>query len=172
MISGYNWRTTLVEFTRLAGVLSGFCATFIALILGGRIADVAINNSAVTFGQISVLFFGISCALLISAAEFFIKAKDFDVFSIPERYKELLKADCKLKGQKWDDFEDAQTNRCRANEKLGRHCYNLGIFGIFIGLISAIVSYNTAIGIIVGGSGILFQILQMVGTRRTNNTAR
>jgi hypothetical protein len=115
------------------------------------------------------LFFGISCAFLISAAEFFIKAKDFDAFSIPKRYIKLLEADCKQKGQKWDDFEDAQTENCRINEKLGRYCYNLGIFGIFIGLISAIMPYNTAIGIIVGSSGIVLQIVQIVGARKSSN---
>ncbi len=170
MTSGYNWRITLVEFARIASVLSGFCVTFIALTLGGKIADTVINNTAVTFGQISALFFGISCSLLITAAEFFIKAKDFDIYGIPERYIQLLKKDCEIKGEEWNAFEESQTRSCRVNESLGRHCYNLGIFGIFLGLIFAITPYNGAIGIFVGGLGVSLQILQIIQARKSPKT--
>nr|MDO8080821.1 hypothetical protein [Candidatus Freyarchaeota archaeon] len=72
MSTGYNWRVTLTHFASISGVLAGFCVAFIALILGGRIADIEIYYSGLTFGQIAVLLFGISTGLFISAAELFL----------------------------------------------------------------------------------------------------
>src|SRR4030042_4497142 len=166
MSSGYNWRGTLGEFARIAGVLSGFCITFIALILGGRAADTSIYNSGVTFGQISVLCFGVSCGLLVAAAEFFLKAKECDVFSIPESYRILLKEDCKQAKKEWAEFEDSQTGNCRANESSGRYCYNAGIFGILIGLTFVIIPYNPLIGIAVGLIGMSLQLWQIYRARK------
>jgi hypothetical protein len=70
--------------TRTRGVLAGFCVTFVALILGGKIADSRIEPTVVTYGQVAVLLFGLSTSLFICASEFFMLANDFDVFSIPE----------------------------------------------------------------------------------------
>lgn len=125
---GYNWRNTLTDFATIAGILSGFCITFIVLILGGTVADAEIYTSGVTFGRVAVLLFGISTGLFICAAELFLHAKEFDIFSIPEPYREILKEDCKKKNKNWIDFENEQTEKCRHNEKLGRTCYNFAIF--------------------------------------------
>ena len=112
-------------------MLAGFCVTFVALILGGRVADVDISVLGATFGQIAALCFGVSCGVLVSSAEFFLNSKDFDIFGVPESYRSLLKEDCESKGKNWSDFEDEQTAGCRNNEAKGRHLYNVGIFGIF-----------------------------------------
>jgi len=160
--TGYNWRTTLTHFAAIAGVLAGFCVTFIALALGGKVADIGICTTGVTFGQISVLLFGISTGLFICAAELFLCAKEFDVFNIPKPYRELLKEDCELKKKDWAEFEDEQTAKCRRNESLARRCYNFGIFIIFGGLFFAIVPYNIVIAVIVAGLGISLELWQML----------
>lgn len=162
MSTGYNWRNTLTHFAAISGVLAGFCVTFIALILSGPIADIEICTSGVTFGQISVLLFGISTGLFICAAELFLYAKEFDIFGVPKPYRELLKEDCELKKKDWAEFEDEQTEQCRHNERLGRRCYNSAIFIIFGGLFFAIAPYNLLIAIVVSGLGILLESWQIL----------
>ena len=158
---GYNWRNTLTNFASLSGVLAGFCVTFIALILGGPVADIQICTSGLTFGQVAVLLFGISTGLFICATELFLLAKEFDVFSIPDPYRELLKGDCERKHEDWGEFEDKQTKQCRHNERIGRRCYNSAIFTIFIGLLFAIAPYNLVIAIIVSSLGMLLESWQI-----------
>jgi|YelNatPaOPRAMG01_1025707.scaffolds.fasta_scaffold57400_3 dolichol kinase len=159
---GYNWRNTLTDFAAISGVLAGFCIAFIALILGGPVADTEIFSSGVTFGRVAVLLFGISTGLFICAAELFLYAKEFDVFSVPESYRKLLKEDCELKKKDWAKFEDEQTEQCRRNEKLGRRCYNSAIFAMFGGLFFAIAPYNHPIAIIVSGLGIMLESWQIL----------
>lgn len=161
MSTGYNWRNTLTHFAAISGVLAGFCVTFIALTLGGEVADIGICTTGVTFGQISVLLFGISTGLFICAAELFLCAKEFDVYHIPKPYWELLKEDCEQKKKDWAEFEDEQTAKCRQNERLGRKCYNSAVFIIFGGLFFAIVPYNIVIAVIVAGLGISLELWQM-----------
>jgi uncharacterized membrane protein len=159
---GYNWRETLTDFAHISGVLAGFCVTFIALILGGKIADFNICTTGVTFGQMAVLLFGFSAGLFVCASELFLLAKEFDVFSIPDSYRELLKDDCEQKQKDWSEFEDKQTKQCRHNERIGRRCYNSAIFTTFIGLFFAIAPYNLIIATIVSVLGILLESWQML----------
>ena len=155
-----NWRNTLAHHAAIAGVLAGFIVTFIALTLGGQVADIEIYTSGITFGQISVLFFGISTGLFICAAELFLYAKEFDIFDVPQSYRDLWKEDCELSGQDFTEFEDEHTAECRRNEKLGRRCYNSAIFVMIGGLFFAILPYNIVIAIIVAGVGILLELWQ------------
>jgi hypothetical protein len=161
MSTGYNWRNTLSDFASVSGILAGFCVAFIALILGGPIADSKICNSDVTFGQIAVLLFGLSTGLLVSSTELFLLAKEFDIFSVPEAYLKLLKEDCDERRKDWATFESKQTQSCRHNERLGRKCYNVAIFIIFGGLFFAIAPYSLPIAGIVSGSGILLESYQL-----------
>lgn len=155
-----NWRNTLTHHAAIAGVLAGFCITFIALTLGGQVADIEICTSEITFGQISVLLFGISSGLFICAAELFLHAKEFDVFDIPQRYRDLWIKDCELRGQDLAEFEDEQTAECRRDEALGRKCYNFAIFVLLGGLFFAIAPYNIVIAVIVAGLGTLLELWQ------------
>jgi len=164
---GYDWRETLVHFARISSVLAGFCVTFVALILGGRIADYEIYtseswSSGVTFGQSAILLFGIAAGLFICSAELFLLAKEYDVFSIPEPYRKLLKEDCKQKDIDWSEFEEEQTDRCKRNEQLGRIFYNSAIFVLFGGLFLAIVPYNALIAIVVSSLGIVLEVWQIL----------
>ena len=162
MSTGHNWRETLTNFASISGVLAGFCVTFIALILGGPIADIQICTSGVTFGQVAVLLFGVSTGLFISAAELFLHAKEFDVFSIPEPYLKLLREDCEEKKKDWTEFEDEQTKLCRHNERLGRRCYNVAIFIIFGGLFFATAPCSLPIASLVSGFGIIIESWQLL----------
>lgn len=162
MTTGYNWRNTLSNFASISGILAGFCITFIALTLSGQINDIEICTSGLTFSQITILLFGISGGLFICATEFFLHAKEFDVFSVPKPYRKLLKDDCEEKKKDWAEFEDEQTKHCRRNERVGRYCYNISIFLIFIGLIFAIAPYSIAISFIVGSLGISLELWQIL----------
>jgi len=162
MSTGYNWRNTLADFASISGVLAGFSVAFIALILGGPVADIEICTSGVTFGQVAVLLFGISAGLFISATEFLLHAKGFDVFGISEPYLKLLKEDCELKKGDWIEFENEQTRHCRHNEQIGRRCYNAAIFIIFGGLFFAISPYNLPIAVLVSGFGMMLELAQLL----------
>ena len=109
----------------------------------------------------AVLFFGISTSLFIATSQLFLKAKEFDVFSIPQRYIELLKEDCELNKMNWDDFEDEQTKHCRIKEQLGRKFYNSAIFMMFGGLFFSVLPYNFLIAFVVSGLGIALELWQM-----------
>ena len=166
MSTGYNWRKTLTHFAAISGVLAGFSVTFIALILGGPVANIRISFGGVyigelTFGHVAVLSFGVSAGLFICAAELFLCATEFDVFSIPDPYRELLKEGCKFEKKDWTQFEDEQTKQCRYNELLGRRCYNFAIFILFLGLFFVITPYNFLIALLVSGLGILLETWQM-----------
>jgi hypothetical protein len=152
---GYNWRTTLSEFSRTSSVLAGFCITFMALIIS-RLADI----EPTSFSQVSLLFFGISVVLFITATQLFLQAKDFDVFSIPESYKKLLQEDCKMKNKDWGAFEDEQTLQCRKKEKMGRYSYNLAFILTFFGLGFSLVLINVVFAVIVTSLGVGFECWQ------------
>lgn len=89
-------------------------------------------------------------------------ANDFDVFSIPESYRELLKANCKSKKEDWTKFEDRQTKKCRQNEQIGRAFYNSAIFMIFLGLFFAIIPYSATVAFVVSAAGIILESWQLV----------
>lgn len=159
--AGYNWRNTLSDFAAVSGVLAGFSVTFIALILAGSVADTEIFGSNITFGQLASLLFGFSAGLFVCSTEFFLHAKEFDIFSVPERYIDLLKDDCKMRNQVWTNFEDKQTNACRSHERKGRMSYNIAVFVVFFGLFFALAPYNLAISVIVAGFGITLELIQL-----------
>lgn len=163
MTTGFNWRTTLSNFASISGVLAGFCVTFIALILGGQLRDFEICTSGVTSTQMTVLLFGVSSGLFICAMEFFLHAKEFDVFSVPKPYLKLLREGCEEEKRDWAEFEDEQTKYCRKNERIGRHFYNIAIFLMFIGLFFAIAPYNIIIALIAGGLGMILELWQILG---------
>jgi hypothetical protein len=166
MSTGYNWRNTLTHFAAISGVLAGFSITFIALILGGPVANIKISFGGIyigelTYGQVAVLLFGVSTGLFVCATELFLRATEFDVFSIPEPYRELLREGCEVEKKDWTKFEDEQTKQCRDNERLGRKCYNFAIFILFFGLFFVIVPYTFLIALVVSGLGLLLETWQI-----------
>jgi hypothetical protein len=154
---GYNWRNTLVNFASISAVLAGFCVAFIGLILRWSVIDVKISEQ-LTFGNMAVLFFGISTGLFITASEYFLHSKNFDVFDLTEDYREWLQHGFPEKN--WDDVWKESTTKMLATESHGRLCYNLAIFIMFIGLFFAIVPYHLVIAAMVSVFGILLELSQ------------
>ena len=157
MSRGYNWRNTLKDFASVSGVLAGFCVAFIGMILGWSIADIEIYQQ-ITFGNVAVLFFGIATGLFVSASEFFLHAKNFDVFDLTEEYRNWVQSGFSEKN--WDEIWKDSTKMMRVNESYGRHCYNSAIFMLFIGLFFAIAPYNIFIAFVVSIFGILLELWQ------------
>jgi len=143
-------------------MLAGFCVAFIALILGGQVADVSICTTGVTFGQISVLLFGISTALFTFASQRFIHAHEFNVWNLPEEYKRFLKQELKNQNKNWDSFLLKSDARCRRYEREARLGYNYGIFFMLAGLLSAIIPYNLVIAFFVAILGYLLEAWQLL----------
>ena len=158
MSTGYNWRNTLTHYASISGVLAGFCVAFIGIVLGWSVADTEIYEG-ITYGQIAVLLFGISTGLFVSSSEFFLHAKNFDIFELSEDYRDWLQTG--FPNEDWDKIWIDNTKECRANEKYGRLCYNLAIFVLFIGLFFAIAPYSLGIAVIVSGFGIILELWQL-----------
>jgi hypothetical protein len=159
---GFNWRNALNEYARIAGVLAGFCVSFIALVLKERVGDFSIWANGPTYGQITVLLFGCSVILFVQSAGRFLQAKEFDVFSIPQPYREFLKDHPKHTEAEWDAFEDEQTRQCRYHEKVGRSCYNFALILMFAGFYFAAAPYNTWVAIFISGIGMLLEAYQIL----------
>lgn len=162
MSTGYNWIDALVHYASISGILAGFCVTFIALILGGQIADVNIRTTEVTFGQISVLLFGVSTALFICSSQRFIHAQEFNVWDLPSDYVKFLKAELKGQEKEWDNYLLESDIRCRQYEREGRITYNLAIVFMLGGLFLAIVPYNFFIASLVAILGYLLELWQFL----------
>jgi hypothetical protein len=157
MSRGYNWRNTLTDFASISGTLAGFSIAFIGLILGWSIADVQIYQS-VTFGNVATLFFGLATSLFIVASEFFLHAKNFDVFDLTTEYRDWLTKG--LPNENWNNVWIESNKKARLNESYGRWCYNFAIFLMFISLFFAIFPYNYIIAIVVSSIGLFFEIWQ------------
>lgn len=161
MREGYNWRQVLVHYAALSGVLAGFCVVFIALILGGLANDIDIFKSGITFSQISVLIFGLSTGLFIFSAELFLHAKGFDVFDLPDSYKQYLKKNVVGETKEaWERFEDENLEKIQKCEKKARCCYNFAIFALFFGLYFAITPSNFVIAFLVLILGAALELMQ------------
>lgn len=157
MSRGYNWRNTLKDFASVSGVLAGFCVAFIGMILGWSIADIEIYQK-ITFGNVAVLSFGIATGLFISASEFFLHSKNFDVFDLTEEYRKWVQIGFPEKN--WDEIWKDSTQMMRTNESYGRWCYNFAVFILFIGLFFAIAPYNAVIAVVVSMFGIALELWQ------------
>lgn len=160
MSTGYNWIDTLVHFASISGILAGFSVTFIALILGGQVADVDICTTGITFGQISVLLFGISTGLFICSSQRFIHAQEFNLWDLPSEYVRFLKEKLKEQEKEWDSYLLESDAKCRRYEKEGRITYNLAIVVMLGGLFLAIAPYNVVIALFVTGLGYLLEMYQ------------
>lgn len=157
-----NWIASLVHFASISGVLAGFCITFIALVLGGQIADVDICTKGVTFGQISVLLFGTSASLFIAAAQRFLHARETHAWDLPNDYRRFVESREKKKGKKWDDFLHESDIQSRKYEKEGRIFYNLAMLIMIGGLVFAIAPYSLGIALFVGTIGYLMEAWQVL----------
>jgi len=167
--SGRNWRNVLTDFAAMSGILAGFSITFVVLILGGSVGDSLLFPQyvefKVTYGHIAVLFLGISAALFVTAAQFFLLSREFDVYDIPERYREVLKHRYGRTEGEWERFEKESDSKCHKYESSGRNLYNKAVFMIWIGVGSAIWSYNWLVALGVTVLGIVLEFWQTYGQK-------
>jgi hypothetical protein len=165
-VTGYNWRNVLTNFAAVSGILAGFSITFIVLILGGNMRDGdVLPQYKVTWGQVAVLSLGISAALFISAAQFFLLAKEFDKYDIPPCYKKSLEEQHDEIYETWKRFEAESDDRCHQYESSGKNLYNIAVFLIWIGVGSAIWPYNWLIALGVAVVGIVLEFWQTYGQK-------
>lgn len=161
MSAGHNWGEVLTDFAAISGILAGFSVTFIALIMGGKVADVELCTSGVTFGQISVLLFGTSSMLFIFASQRFLQAHEFNAWDLPDEYIRLCLDNMKTaRPNEWDKFLLKSDVSCRKYEREGGHSYDLAIFLMIGGLFFMIVPYSLVVAIPVVVLGIIFEVYQ------------
>ena len=151
----YNWRNALSDFAAISGVLAGFTITLSVFILGWQVADTPILLR-ITWGHIGVLLNGVASALFVTAAEFFLGSKEFDIWSLPSKYEDQLQKDWK----NWSEMKEESLRMGRLYEKRGRKCYNTSLFLMFLGIGCVITPYNLVIAVVVAGSGILLEVYQ------------
>ena len=157
---GYNWRNTLSDFASIAGILAGFCVAFIGIILSRSVADTQIYNISLTYGEVAIFFMGVSAALFITASQLFLRAKESDMWNLPEKYEQYLKKGFKKEGKSWKKIREENLDNMLKMRKNGRRFYNPAIIVMFLGLGFLIASYNHVIAIIVAGLGILLEVWQ------------
>lgn len=160
--TGYNWIDTLVHFASISGVLAGFCVAFIALIIGGQVGDVDICTSGITFGRMSVLFFGIPAVLFVFASQRFLHAHEFNIWNLPHEYYKFVKKKVEDQKKRWEDFLLESDATCRKYETEGSASYNAAVIFMLVGLFLIVFPYNLVIALIVGVLGLLLELLQYV----------
>ena len=171
-MGGHNWRNTLGDFAGISGVLAGFCFSLIVFILGSSLGDTRFPCGSIweqvtipcgaTWGQVAVLVAGVSSALFVASAEFFLTAKAYDVWSIPKELGDALRGGFADKNQDWDKIGEYSDKMCELYLERGRRCYNIGIFVIF-GAVWFIVSpYNIIISSIVYLTGTGLEVYQVL----------
>lgn len=147
---GYAWRLTLGDSASLSGVFAGFAIAFIVLILGLTVTKCPIPYvSIVSWGDIGVLLMGIAVGLFISASQFFVQAKACDMRSIPNELAKFIEADLSKDKIAFADAASQNDKHARYYESRGRHCYNIGVLFMLLGLGLSIIPYNWIIGLCV-----------------------
>ena len=154
---GYNWRNTLRDHAAISGVLAGFSISLIGLIIGQQIADYAILDTDITFGNIAVLLFGLSTGLYVAASELFLHAKSYDIYDIPDDYYDKIEKSKNIT----KDWKEKHIKHSRRSYNHGRIAFNSSIFVMFIGIFFTITPYNFYIALIVSGFGLALEIWQI-----------
>ena len=158
MSEGYNWRNTLKDFASISGVLAGFCVTLIGIVLGWSLGNTRLFGN-ITYGNISILFFGLSAVLFISASEFLLHSKKYDIFDCPEEYRKWLEKGIPEKD--WEKIYIDSNKRIKILYKYGRDCYNTAISMLYLGLFFVIAPYSLFIAFLVSILGLAFQLFQV-----------
>jgi hypothetical protein len=73
------------------GTVFAFSEPTYLIILARALADTDVYSIGVTYGQISVMFFGTSAALLIFSSQRFLRAQEHNLWKLPTEYRKLIK---------------------------------------------------------------------------------
>jgi hypothetical protein len=112
--------------------------------------------SSIRWGDVAILLFGLASVAFIAATEFFLGAKEFNLWDIPDGYRKELEEGLVDWEKVWED----SLAQCRRRERNGRKSYNYAIFLMFGGLFFAIGPYDLVVASAVAGLGILLEVFQ------------
>ena len=90
----YNWRETTPLYASISGVLAGFSITFIVFLLREDESTQQIAYG-ISWVSLSALMMGASAVLFIQASQYFLTAKDHDVYGMPGDKRENLSEQAK-----------------------------------------------------------------------------
>ena len=162
-IEPYNWPDVLIRFAHISGTFAGFCITFIVLVLGGRLADIGLYSNGVTYGQISVLLFGISAALFIFSSQRFLRAQEHNLWSLSTKYEKVIRKNHgPFTADQWEELLLKSDCKSRQYNEEGCFAYNGAILIMIGGLFWAIASYNLVVALIVAIAGYALEALQVI----------
>lgn len=113
----------------------------------------------ITYADAAVFLTGVASVLYIAATDFFLSAKNFDLWDLPEAYHKQLQ---NIENFDWAKAQENAEKRCRDYERHGRLCYNVGLFLVFLGMGFAIAPANLWVATVVAGLGMVFQAWQLV----------
>jgi hypothetical protein len=159
----YNWSDVLIRFAQISGTFAGFCITFIVLAIGGKVSNVEMFSLGANYGQISVSLFGISAALFIFSSQRFLRAQEYNLWSLSSEYQKSIK---KHRGpftaDQWEELLLKSEDKCWQCEEEGRHTYNGAVLIMIGGLFFAIASYDLVVAFIVAIAGYSLEALQII----------
>jgi hypothetical protein len=161
----YNWRNTIGDYSAICGVLAGFCVALIGVVFAGSLAS-TILYAGVTYGQISVLFLGITTVIFISSAELLLQAKSRDVFGCSSEYFDWLGTI--YNPEKIAEIKTAATKELYRDYGFAKKFYNSAIFLLYFGLLFLIAPYSLAIAVIVFLTGVGFESWQFIKERKAH----
>lgn len=150
---GFNW-SVLSDYASTSGALAGFSITLIGVVLGWSVA--ATNFLfGLTYGKLSVLFFGLAFIYFFTTTGLILKGKECDLFSCPDSYIKYLGYD----DLKMQALYNKATFKFRRLNAQAHAFYNLGIGMLYLGLLFLILPYNAYIAILFFVIGIVGQIM-------------
>jgi hypothetical protein len=158
---GYNWQSTLGDSAAISGVFAGFCFAFIVFVLGWSVANTYLVGG-VTWGEVSVFLNGVAATLFITSSEFFISAKQFDIWSISDTLDKRFDEKFKEEGKSWKELREEVWLKCRVYERRGRLIYNIAIFVLFLATGFIIGSNNLPTALLVSGLGMILELYQIL----------
>jgi tetrahydromethanopterin S-methyltransferase subunit E len=162
---GFNWQGTLADYAQTSGVLAGFCLALIVFVLGWNVANAPLCDG-ITYGQISVCLIGIALGLYVAATEFFLTAKGFDLWTLPDEYRKTLIKKSRVGDMQWLEARETIDGFSRTYNAYGTICYNVAMFLVFFGMLFIVAPFSLTIASLITAFGVGLEILQIWHVKR------
>ncbi len=167
----HNWIKALPTFAQIAGILAGFCITFVALIIQNKSSGIDLCAITISSNGVAALLLGTSAVLFIFAMQQFMRAYECNLWDLPSAYVDYIKKipddnDGNAKDaskQSENNFEKKATESYTYSfkeESVGRQAYNFALIFMFLGLGMAIISFSIIIGSFIAILGIITEAWQ------------
>jgi len=151
----YNWRETIPFYASTSGLLAGFSIAFIVFLLREDQSSQQIGYG-ISWGILSALMMGISAVLFIQAPQYFLTAKDHDVYGMPKEKFDLMS----------EQVKKDEVSKAMRNAILGGRLYNVGRLTLFLGVTFALLPFSWPVALVVGAGGIGFELYQIVSAKK------